>query len=67
MDILAMRNIMAAIIIQEELRVPFLRGNDMVLTNDRMRKQFRPMIENAYCIVDLMLEVGALTLEAPQT
>lgn len=66
MEILALRNLMAAIILQEELRVPFLRGNDVVLADDRMRKQFRPMIENAYCIVDLMLEVGAYTLEAPQ-
>ncbi|HEY9785843.1 MAG TPA: hypothetical protein V6D17_10610 [Candidatus Obscuribacterales bacterium] len=54
----AVRHIMAAILVQEELRVPVSRGTEPVLADERLRKQFRPLIENTYCIVDLMMEIG---------
>ena len=65
MDILSLRHIMATLLLQDELKVPFQRGSDDASSDDRIRKQFRPLVENAYCVVDLMLEVGVCSLQAP--
>lgn len=58
MDIYSMRHIMAAIIVSEELKVPNMRHGDGYLSDDRMRKQFTALIENTYCIAELMIEIG---------
>lgn len=52
------RHIMAAWIASEEIRGPSMRMDDGTVPTDRLRRQFTPVIENAYCIADLMLELG---------
>ena len=65
MDIYSMRHIMAAIIVSEELKVPNMRQGDPYLSDDRMRKQFTALIENTYCIAELMIEIGDKRLVVP--
>ncbi|HNB22768.1 MAG TPA: hypothetical protein PKZ32_10130 [Candidatus Melainabacteria bacterium] len=65
MDIYAMRHIMAAIIVSEELKVPNMRHGDAFLSDDRMRKQFTALIENTYCIAELMIEIGDKRIMEP--
>ena len=52
------RHIMAAWIASEEIKGPNMRMDDAYSQSDRLRRQFTPLIENAYCIADLMLELG---------
>jgi len=49
---------MAAILVAEELRVPSIRSGDQHLIDDLLRKQFAPMVQNTYIIVDLMFEIA---------
>ncbi len=58
MDVYSMRHIMAAIIVAEELKVPNMRQGDAWMSDDRMRKQFTALVENTYCIAELMIEIG---------
>lgn len=58
MDRDALRHIMAAIIVAEELRVPSIRSGDQRIVDDLIRKQFSPMLVNTYIIVDLMFEIA---------
>lgn len=58
MDLTVLRHFMASIIVAEELRVPNMRQADKYLSDDKMRKQFTGLLENTYCIVDLMIEIG---------
>jgi hypothetical protein len=57
-DKYSLRHIMAAIIVAEELRVPSIRSGDQHLIDDLLRKQFAPMVQNTYIIVDLMFEIA---------
>ena len=52
------RHIMAAWIASEEIKGPNMRMDDSGAANDRLRRQYTPLIENAYCVADLMLELG---------
>ncbi|MBA3858075.1 MAG: hypothetical protein C0507_14315 [Cyanobacteria bacterium PR.3.49] len=61
-----LRHVMAAIIVSEELKVPNMRQGDAYLADDRMRKQFTALIENTYCIADLMIEIGDRRLATGQ-
>lgn len=54
----SLRHLMAAIIVAEELRVPSIRSGDQHLIDDLLRKQFAPMVQNTYIIVDLMFEIA---------
>ncbi|MBX3072426.1 hypothetical protein KF707_05055 [Candidatus Obscuribacterales bacterium] len=54
----SLRHVMAAIIVAEELRVPSIRSGDQHLIDDLLRKQFAPMVQNTYIIVDLMFEIA---------
>lgn len=58
MDRFALRHLMAAIIVSEELKVGNIRSGDPAYSDDRLRKQFSALIENTYCLVDLMIELG---------
>lgn len=58
MDLFALRHLMAAIIVSEELKVPNMRTGEAILADDKLRKQFTALVENTYCIVDLMIEIG---------
>ena len=60
MDKYSLRHLMAAIIVSEELKVPNIRQGDAWLADDRLRKQFTALLQNTYCITDLMLELGDL-------
>lgn len=53
-----LRHIMAAWIASEEIKGPTMRMDDGSVPTDRLRRQFTPLIENAYCIADLMIELG---------
>jgi hypothetical protein len=66
MDRLTLRHIMAAIIVADELKVPSIRAGDPFLSDERLHKQFTGMVHNAYCVVDLMLEVGESRLQQQQ-
>ena len=61
-----LRHVMAAIIVSEELKVPNMRQGDNYLADDRMRKQFTALIENTYCIADLMIDIGDRRLATGQ-
>ena len=54
----SLRHLMAAIIVAEELRVPSIRSGDQHLIDDLLRKQFAPIVQNTYIIVDLMFEIA---------
>lgn len=58
MDRYALRHLLAAIIVSEELKVPNQRLGENYIMDDKLRKQFSSLIENTYCIVDLMIEIG---------
>lgn len=53
-----LRHFMAAYIASEEIKGHSTRLEDPVLADDRIRRQYSAIIENSYCIVDLMLEIG---------
>lgn len=61
-----LRHVMAAIIVSEELKVPNMRQGDSYMADDRMRKQFTALIENSYCIAELMIEIGDRRLATGQ-
>lgn len=65
MDVYSLRHLMAAIIVAEELKVPNMRQGDAWMSDDRMRKQFTALIENTYCIAELMLEIGDRRIISP--
>lgn len=58
MDKFALRHIMAAIIVGDELKLPNQRVGDAISIEDKLRKQFSALVENTYTIVDLMIEIG---------
>lgn len=58
MDKYSLRHLMTAIIVGEELRVPSINSADRHLDAHMLRTQFTPMLENAYYLADLMLEIG---------
>ena len=59
MDRYSLRHVMAAIIVGEELRVPNITPSpDPYLNEKLLRNQFSALVENAYFITDLMLEIG---------
>ncbi len=66
MDKYALRHLMAAIIVSEELKVPSIRSGDAFLGHDRLKKQFTVLLENTYYITDLMLELGDQREEKPE-
>ncbi len=53
-----LRHVMAAYIASEEIKGHSTRPDDPTMADDRLRRQFSAVIENAYCIADLMLEIG---------
>lgn len=63
MDKYSLRHLMASIIVGEELRVPSINSADRHLDAHMLRTQFTPMLENAYFLADLMLEIGDRSLE----
>ncbi len=59
LDKYSLRHLMAAIIVCEELKVPMIRPpGDPWMADERLRKQFAPLLKNTYFIVDLMFEFG---------
>lgn len=58
MDRYALRHLMAAIIVCDELKVPNQRLGELIVADEKLRKQFSAIVENTYTIVDLMLELG---------
>lgn len=57
-DKYSLRHLMAAILVQEEMRVPHIRSGDQRFIDDLLRSQFTPMVINTYLLVDLMFEIG---------
>lgn len=58
MDNYWLRHVMAAYIASEEIKGHSTRPDDPAMADERLRRQFSAVIENAYCIADLMIEIG---------
>ena len=66
MDNYWLRHVMAAYIASEEIKGHSTRPDDPTMADDRLRRQFSAVIENAYCIADLMIEIGDKRLMSRQ-
>lgn len=61
-----LRHIMAAYIASEEIKGPSMRVNDGPDADEKLRRQFTPIIENTYCLVETMIEIGDRRLATGQ-
>ncbi len=61
-----LRHLMAAYIASEEIKGHSMRSEDSAAADERIRRQFTPIVENSYAIVDLMIEVGDRRLSTGQ-
>jgi len=52
-----LRHMMAVYMASEEIKGPSMRTDDQ-FPDERLRRQFSPLIENTYCLVETMLQVG---------